>query len=201
MSAVPDATPARRRKRAAELHEAVDQAVLAELQEWGYAAFSMDRVASRAHTSRSTLYRHWPNKLKLVVHVLRRSIPDIVIPVDRGDLRGELLSVLRQVADNMDSPSGAAARGIFAEIVRTPELVKIARPFLADPLVAPMLEVLRRAVVRCDISVAVLTPRIAGVGTDLVRQYAIINGTPIPQQVLVEIVDDVVLPLIRGVQI
>jgi AcrR family transcriptional regulator len=189
----------RRRKRGLELHEAIYRAVLSELQEHGYAALSMDRVASRAQTGKATLYRRWPSKLELVVDAFQHSAPDIKVPPDSGDLREELLAVLRQEADSLDGASGAAARGLMAELVRTPELARVVRPFLADPLLAPMMEVLRRAAVRGEIPVAALTPRIAAAGPDIIRQHAMINSTPIPPEVLVEVVDGVILPLLRGI--
>ncbi|MDT7624700.1 MAG: hypothetical protein QOF99_5601 [Pseudonocardiales bacterium] len=191
----------RRRRRGMELQDAIHQAVLGELQEHGYAALSMDGVASRAQTGKATLYRRWPSKLELVVDAFKHSAPDTKPPADSGDLREELLAVLRHEADSLDGASGAAARGLMAELVRTPELARVVRPFLADPFLAPMMEVLRRAAVRGEIPVAALTPRIAAVGPDIVRQHAMINGTPVPPEVLVEVVDDVVLPLLRGIGI
>jgi AcrR family transcriptional regulator len=130
----------RRRRRGMELQDAIHQAVLGELQEHGYAALSMDGVASRAQTGKATLYRRWPSKLGLVVDAFKHSAPDTKPPADSGDLREELLAVLRHEADSLDGASGAAARGLMAELVRTPELARVVRPFLADPFLAPMME-------------------------------------------------------------
>lgn len=66
----------RRRRRGMELQDAIHQAVLGELQEHGYAALSMDGVASRAQTGKATLYRRWPSKLELVVDAFKHSAPD-----------------------------------------------------------------------------------------------------------------------------
>jgi AcrR family transcriptional regulator len=184
-----------------ELLDAICQAVLSELREHGYAALSMDGVASRAQTGKATLYRRWPSKLELVVDAFKHSAPDIKAPADSGDLRVDLLAVLHQEANGWDGVSAAAARGLMAELVRTPELARAVRPFLADPLLAPMMEVLRRAAVRGEVPVAALTPRIAAVGLDVVREHAMINSPPIPEEVLVEVIDDVVLPLLRGIGI
>ena len=105
--------------------------------------------------------------------------------------------MLRQIAADLVGPSGAAARGLIAEIVRSPELASAMKPFPADPTTPPMMEVLRRAAVRSDIPVAALTPRIAAIGTDLLRQRALINGE-LPAGIVEEIVDQVVIPLLRG---
>lgn len=190
--------PVRRRKRGEELRSAIHAAVLDELRERGFAALTMDAVAARARTGKATLYRHWPGKIELIVDAVRSSLSQIEVPEDDGDLRGQLLALLSRVADDMAGPSGAAARILVAELVRTPELTQLIRPHMTDPVIAPILEVLRRAAVRGHIPVAALTPRVAGVGPDMLRSYALVNGTPIPDTVVGEIVDLVLLPLLRG---
>jgi len=190
-----------RRRHGVALREAICVAALAELGEHGYAGLTMGRVAARAHTSKATLYRHWPGKVELVVAAFESAMPQVTVPADRGDLRAELFEVLRQVADGMASPSGGAARELVAELVRSPALARAVRPLLPDASMAPMLEVLRRAVVRGETPVCALTPRYARVGTELVHQYGLGNGVPIPDEVIIEIVDDVLFPLLRGLAV
>ena len=45
-------------------------AALDELSAVGYAAFSMESVATRAGVGRSTLYRHWSDRLRLISDAL-----------------------------------------------------------------------------------------------------------------------------------
>jgi AcrR family transcriptional regulator len=188
----------RRRRRGQELHAAIVDAVLGELREQGYAGLTMDGVAARAQTGKATLYRRWQSKVELVVAALEFAMPKMRVPADRGDLRGELLDVLHQLAEEIGSPSGEAARGLIAELVRSPALAQAVRPFLADSVTAPTLEVLRRAAVRGEIPVSALTPRYASIGTDLLRQHALVNGSPVPDEAITEIVDGILLPLMRG---
>jgi hypothetical protein len=51
--------------------------------------------------------------------------------------------------------------------------------------------------VRGEVRPSALTTRIASVGPDLLRQHFMAYRSPIPDRVLIEIVDDVILPLIR----
>jgi TetR/AcrR family transcriptional regulator of autoinduction and epiphytic fitness len=44
----------------------VCQAALAELAEVGYGRFTVDSVSARCGVARSTIYRHWPDKLALI---------------------------------------------------------------------------------------------------------------------------------------
>jgi TetR/AcrR family transcriptional regulator of autoinduction and epiphytic fitness len=61
-------------------------AALDELAEVGYAGFSMESVAARAGVGRSTLYRHWSDRLQLISDGLETLN---VQPATRGRPEGE----------------------------------------------------------------------------------------------------------------
>lgn len=188
----------RLRRHGDELQEAIHRACLGELAEHGYDRLTMDRVAARARTGKATLYRRWPNKVELVISTLRHAVPQFGPPPDLGDLREELLVLLRGAVHELYGPTGAAVRGLVAEMVRTPELGELVCRHVTDPLLAPTLEVLRRAVVRGEVPPAALTPRVASVGSDLVMQRFLLHGMFAAEPMITEVVDDVVLPLLRG---
>jgi TetR/AcrR family transcriptional regulator of autoinduction and epiphytic fitness len=48
----------------------IRQAALAELAAVGYGAFSIESVASRAGVAKTTVYRHWGNKVALIADAL-----------------------------------------------------------------------------------------------------------------------------------
>ena len=189
-----------RRRRGEELHDAICRATIDELSEHGYAGLTMDTVAARAHTGKATLYRRWPSKVELVADALLHTVPVFEPPPDTGRLRDELLTLMETVSNHLTGPMGAAARGLMAEVARSPELAEILRGQITDPVVAPTLEVLRRAVVRGEAPAAALIPRVAGVGPELLRQHFLMYGAPVPREVLEEIVDQIVLPLLRGIE-
>ncbi len=56
--------------RVLRTRQALLTAALDELAEVGYAAFAMESVATRAGVGRSTLYRHWPDRLTLISDAL-----------------------------------------------------------------------------------------------------------------------------------
>jgi AcrR family transcriptional regulator len=190
--------PVQRRKRGNELRAVIHAAVLDELREGGIAALTMDAVAARARTGKATLYRYWPGKIELVLDAFQSSLPHIDVPEDDGDLRGQLLVVLRQTVDIFDSHVGGAVLALLAESIRTPELAEALRPQIVLPFTGPLMEVLRRAAVRGQISAAALTPRITMVGPDLLLAHVITHGPAVPEAAVVEIVDLVLLPLLRG---
>ena len=190
-----------RRRRGEELLDVIYRACLDELTEHGWTALSTDRIAARADTSKTTLYRRWPNKIELVADALRTMAPRFAVPPDTGDLRGDLITVLRSMYDHLPGPLGAGARGLIAEAVRSPELRAILREQFVDPALPPMMEVLRRAVTRGEIAAAALDPLVAGVGVELLRGHVLINDVPVPDIVLPHIVDKVIMPLLRGLSV
>jgi AcrR family transcriptional regulator len=179
------------------LHEAIYRAALDELTEVGYAELTMDRVAARAKASKGSLYRRWPSRMELVVDAIRHATPTYTPTPDTGELRTDLIAQLRQFAERLNGPTGEVARGMLIEAIRNPELMRAIQGQLIDPVLAPMMEVLRRGVVRGAVRPTALTPMVASVGAALMRQHVLLHGTPIADEELVSIVDEVVLPLVR----
>ena len=82
---------------------------------------SIERIAERAHTGKAVIYRRWPHRLDLVVEALDRSLPgpESIAP-DTGSLRGDLLAVLRRIAEGMADVRGARSAPASATSTRTP---------------------------------------------------------------------------------
>src|SRR5258707_12214670 len=59
----------------------IRRAALVELGEVGYGAFTIESVAARAGVARSTIYRHWPDKLALIADAFEtfheQAVPDV----------------------------------------------------------------------------------------------------------------------------
>lgn len=177
------------------LEQAILAAALDELAEGGYAALTMDRVAARARTSKSALYRRWSNRAELVVDALRRQmIAETEIP-DTGEFRADMIAFLRAMSARMSSPFGSVVRALLAEILRTPELTEEIRERVFGPDPAALMTVLRHAVARGEVPEHRLRSRRAGVAADLLRNEFLLYGGPIPDETIVEIVDEVYLPL------
>ncbi|MGH8901060.1 MAG: TetR/AcrR family transcriptional regulator [Egibacteraceae bacterium] len=186
------------RRRGEALCRAIFQATFDELAAVGYTGSSMERIAERAHTSKASLYRRWTSRAELVADAIRHTIPDPDELPDTGDLREDVLALLRLIANLLAGPVGEAARGLIAETLRDPELAQIARTRILASRPELMLQVLRRAAVRGEVRPEALTPRVANVGPVLLRHHFLVHGAPIPDRTLTEIVDDVVLPLVRS---
>jgi AcrR family transcriptional regulator len=187
----------RPRRRGDELNAAIYRATLEELTEVGYRELTMDRIAARAKASKGSLYRRWPSRTELVVDAVRNIQTTYAAPPDSGDLRAELVQLLRDIADYMAGPGGEAMRGLVSEVARSPELLRVVRAEVMDSALPPMLEVLRRGVVRHEVRPDALTPLVARVGISLLRQRYMFSEE-LEAGFIDEVVDQVVLPLVRA---
>ncbi|MGW1350990.1 TetR/AcrR family transcriptional regulator [Streptomyces sp. NPDC002409] len=188
----------RTRRRGAALEEAILRAAADELTGSGYAGLTMDKVAARAGTNKNALYRRWPNRLALGVAAYKH-LATTVQPPDTGTLRGDVLEWLRQANRYWSSPLGAILRELLAAAGGTPELLARLQESSADATAAPWLTILGRAVARGEAPPEALHPRVATVAMVLLRNEFVVRAVPAaPDEVLVEIVDEVYLPLVRG---
>ncbi|MER7703723.1 TetR/AcrR family transcriptional regulator [Kitasatospora sp. NPDC097605] len=186
------------RRRGAALEDAILGAAADELAESGYAGLTMDKVAARAGTNKNALYRRWPNRLALAVAAYRR-LATTIQPPDTGSLRGDVLEWLRQANRYWSSPQGAILRELLAAAGGTAELLAQLQEQSGDAAAAPWLTILGRAIARGEASPEALHPRVATVAMTLLRNEFVVRGAPTaPDEVLVEIVDEVYLPLVRG---
>ena len=189
----------RPRKRGEVLETAVLDAVLAELRSVGYAALTIDAVTARARVGKASVYRRWPSKLDLVVDAVYRLLPDPASTPDTGSLRGDLLVAFRQLADRLDGPAGAALRGVLGDMAGSGTALAELRHRFRGRGVAMMTEIVVRAEARGELAVAAAAiPRgRLEAGHALLRYEFLVAGT-LPDDLLVELVDDVLLPLLTA---
>jgi AcrR family transcriptional regulator len=180
------------------LVDAIHAATLEELSETGYAGLSVERVAKRARTSKAAIYRRWPARADLVAAAIRHGVEhDEEMAPDTGDLRTDLFSVLRRAADLLAGPFGEAARGLITETLADPEKTKAVREHVVRGRERVIAAVLDRAVRRGQAGPHALTPQVISVAPTLLSQHFLVNGTPIGDAVINDILDQVVMPLIR----
>jgi len=176
------------------LEQAIFEATLAALTETGYANLTMERIAARARTSKAALYRRWASRAELVVDTIRYALPGQDVP-DTGSLRADVLQLLRLIATRLAGPAGEAARGLMAESLRDPSSTEVARQRMIQSHPEHMRVILRRAVERGEAGPHALLIRVADAGPALLQHHFLIHGAPIPDEVLVSITDEIVLPL------
>lgn len=98
-------------------------AALGELGEAGYGAFTIESVATRAGVAKSTIYRHWPDKVTLIADAFETFHEQIVPHVDNLPARESLLRLLRHVAEVViDSAFSACIPALIEGAERDPRL-------------------------------------------------------------------------------
>ncbi|TDD21332.1 TetR/AcrR family transcriptional regulator [Nonomuraea diastatica] len=185
------------RRRGEALNAAIYEATLDELAEVGYAGLTMERVAERARASKASLYRRWPSRIELVMEAVYSALPTPESSPDTGNLRDDLVAMLGRTAQALSGPAGEAMRGLLGEALRSESPLNAMRRSSQGAGRKMMEEVVRRAVERGEVDPGDVTPRRLDAGQALLRQYFLFQGTPIPDSLVVEIVDEVLVPLLK----
>ncbi len=92
----PDGTadPRVERSRMVVLRAAVE-----ELADVGYGAFTIESVAARARVAKSTIYRHWPDRLSLIADAFETFHEQMVPSIDDAPPRERVERLIRHVAE------------------------------------------------------------------------------------------------------
>ncbi|MEU8778709.1 TetR/AcrR family transcriptional regulator [Streptomyces sp. NPDC048606] len=85
--------PSRRtggRVRSQDAHDAILAAALELVEELGYRAVTIERIATRADVAKSTIYRWWKSKPALVMDAYRTAVEQRMPQPDTGSLASDL---------------------------------------------------------------------------------------------------------------
>jgi AcrR family transcriptional regulator len=187
------------RRRGTQLEQAILDAAWAELRDVGYARFSIESVAARAETSKPVIYRRWSNRAELVFAAWANQAPVTHLSPDTGALRTDLLVLFTRIARRADVMMNEMIMGVMSEAFRHPEVAELLRDRLANAPIADVVRtIVERAVDRGELPPVELPPRAGRLPFDLVRNDSVMCGEPMSNETIVELVDDVYLPLLRG---
>lgn len=100
--------------RSARVRQAVLAATLDELVGGGYAALSVDAVASRAGVNKTTVYRRWPTLDDLVVDALTTWSLEALPAPDTGNIETDLLALGNELATALN---GGIGRQVVAMVL------------------------------------------------------------------------------------
>lgn len=151
--------PRQGRPRSAELDRAVIAATVEVLIERGYAALTIEAVASRAGVGRPAVYRRWQDKDHLVVNALIETVPPLREP-DTGDVLRDLEEFAAEFALRLaGSPVGSAVMVVCAEAARRPELAEALRLHYLRPRDTVITDLIERALAEGRLNTA-LAPEV-----------------------------------------
>jgi AcrR family transcriptional regulator len=181
----------RPRRVGPDRERALLEAASAELAAAGYASFTMDGVAARAHCSKATLYRRWTSKHHLVQAVLRRTAPPLPQVRAESSARANLLMLFRSHCDVLAGNTAFPSVDIIDQILPQPDLRAIFAQAVLIPRLTMTESILQAAIDDGEIDAAVVTPLTAHIGYALINQHFLLTGTPPSQKELACIVDTV----------
>jgi AcrR family transcriptional regulator len=102
--------------RSARVREAILTAALGELTENGYAALSVEAVASRAGVNKTTVYRRWPTLDELLVDALTTWSVETIPQLDTGSIDGDLLALGAELADLLNDGVGRQVAAVVLTV-------------------------------------------------------------------------------------
>ncbi|MFJ7233992.1 TetR/AcrR family transcriptional regulator [Streptomyces tendae] len=171
-------------------------ATLDVLREVGYSRLTVDGVVSRARASKATVYRRWPSKSDLIVAAFVNATRDLPAERDTGSLRGDLLAVLGDILHELDR-FGDVMVDLLGELSRNPELASTIR----DGYIAARREALMAAFARArdrgEIGADVELKSLWDLAPAVIFFRRFNMGEPFGAEDVRELVDNVVLPLLR----
>jgi AcrR family transcriptional regulator len=186
----------RRRRRGDALLAALHEAVLTELDEVGFGRLTMEGIARRAGTAKTSLYRRWSSPEEMLLDAIAAAYPVEVPSPAADDLRGDLIAALELLVEWSRHPTARAVQAIIAERHRHPELAAAlyrvfdtaGRRFTAT--------VLHHYARLGHLDPALVTPVVEEIGEALVLKHAIDTGEEPTHRCLADIVDQAILPAV-----
>jgi AcrR family transcriptional regulator len=188
-------SPAGLRRRGAALESVILDAGWDQLIEAGYERFTIDAVAERSSAARSVLYRRWPSRLELLKAVIRhRGETDVIPTPDTGSLRGDVLAVLTEFNDRRSRIIGLIAARLGAYYDEAGGSPQELRAWFMPDGPSIMETIVERAFARGELA-ATPSARIVALPADLVRNELFMTMTAATPETIIDIVDNVFLPL------
>ncbi|MDQ4119478.1 MAG: TetR/AcrR family transcriptional regulator C-terminal ligand-binding domain-containing protein, partial [Actinomycetota bacterium] len=105
---------------------------------------------------------------------------------------------LRGLAELLAGPAGEALRGLLGDALADPGRTRALRNRSHGSGRTAMREITRRAAERGEIRAGAVTDRRLDVAQAMLRQQFLFEGPRVPEDALVEIVDEVLLPVLHA---
>ncbi|MFC4464888.1 TetR/AcrR family transcriptional regulator [Streptomyces xiangluensis] len=184
------------RRRGTELENAILDAAWDVLVEHGYPGFTYEAVAARAGTSRPVLYRRWPQREDLLLATLKMFWKPIAVP-DAGSLRDDAISFLRKAHAGrvqMVTMMSVQLMDYFRDTATT--FSELREALIPPGRATPFEMIVARAVERGELPDAPRSSRVVNLPFDLLRHDMLLTMREVSDESIVEIVDEVWLPLL-----
>jgi AcrR family transcriptional regulator len=174
-------------------------ATLHVLSSVGYTDLTIDAVAARAGSSKTTIYRRWPDKSALVCAALvAASQQHPELPASAPSLREDLIALTKLMAGLGATEDSGVFVSLLAAAQRDPAIAEAVQVTALEPRRRDCRDVIQRAIGRGELR----DPRLAAtvfelvLGQIMVRYVLLGNGFDETSQVA--FVDDTVIPALHA---
>jgi AcrR family transcriptional regulator len=143
---------------------ATDRIMAAALDEYarqGWWGFSMRGVAQAAGVGKSSLYLRWPSKEQLLVDSVVAGAAHLTTRVDSGSLRSDVIAWAIELFEYFLEPAGWTAVRIWVDAVAGASALDEIRSRVTEPIIETSSAIFRRAVLRGEMSEAVVALDVA----------------------------------------
>lgn len=185
--------------RGARRAAAILDATLQLLGEAGYDQLTIDAVAARAGSSKTTIYRRWPDKSALVCAALiAASERHPELPAGAASLREDLFSLIGLMTKLAATEDPAAFASLLAAAQKDPAIAEAVRVTALEPRRRDCRDVVQRAIGRGELR----DPRLAttlfelAIGQMMVRFVLQADGFDESNQA--EFIDNTILPALKA---
>jgi AcrR family transcriptional regulator len=178
--------------------EAARQKIIEATQEVlldnGLDGFTVEAVASRSGSARTTIYRHWPEPKDLVIDTLESLAGQFPVP-DTGSLRGDLQAAATIVRPVLEDPR---TRRLLLDVTRAAaedtDIEKIRQRAIRERR-QPVQVLLQRAIARGEIDPAIDLNMAMHLVEGPLLSATVLQNRPITDEMLTELVHRIVRAL------
>ncbi|WP_275293094.1 TetR/AcrR family transcriptional regulator [Amycolatopsis sp. La24] len=182
------------RPRDARRDAAIHEAALALLPEVGYDQLSIEAIAARAGVAKTTVYRRYRDKAAVVAAAAEQRQTSAPPEAVSGGLRENLLAVVRWLAREIAEQEIGVLGALFAGMRSDPRLADEMRRILHRDQAAMADRVRHTA------SAPGAAELFAEVAPGVIVHRIVFAGEPCDDRFLRHLVDDILLPLLKGVR-
>ncbi|MFI6695628.1 TetR/AcrR family transcriptional regulator [Streptomyces sp. NPDC050433] len=188
------------RRRGAVLERAILDATLEQLSTVGWNGLTMEGVAAGAQTGKAAVYRRWPSKEDLVADALAAGLPPLDDAPDLGGIREDLYELTRLVRNAMYSRPGWALRAVLHECDNSASerFQALIMSGVIEPSVNLFGDVVHRGISRGDVRPDATGSLIFDVIPAVLMYRSKVRGSEWPDEEIADLIDQVMLPMLRS---
>ena len=193
-----------RRRRGAELEDAICLAAFAELGDVGFGALTIESVAAPAQTGKASIYRRWATKNELLMDAFCRGMPTpagclMAAEVDdAGGTRDALHTVIGMMIDGIAGAENSTIHEIASEAIRDPAFGQAVDREMLAPRRQGLVDLFARGIERGDVDPDAPIRLVAELIPAMVMMQVLFRHESPGPELVTQLVDVLAMPLLRG---